>query len=684
MANPECQTCGNLGEFGGASEAYKPSVRELLGSATNGCRYCHLVLDVVTAIDADVLLDYRNPDTNILSLVVAMAESLHIYINKGGKKLLVDCYTPQGLNAEAAHRSLPLLLDVEPVAGSKTNLLTARKWMEECFHDHPKYKNHKCPVAAPTALPKRIIHIITGDGKSSVLKLKLLDSEETLGVSGMYVALSYSWGRVQPLKTEKATLRERKQDISWSTLPKTFQDAVTVANFLGFSYIWIDSLCIVQDDSSDWDEQAALMANIYENAAFAILAVSAASSHDGFLKVRPRLAEGIAEGTVLLAPKESCSSPIPIRFRLELGHYDIGMNWALGRIQDPLSFRAWAFQERMLAKRALIFSTYELLWECHSIGWKCECGFGDWGYNHQYNMEESRTGGSLLDSRTIFQHWRESIIRDYTKKRLTYGSDKLPALSGVADIVQRRTKDQYIAGLWKKDILNCLCWRVSCEPEDPIRQLPLECVGVMTEEYRAPSFSWASVDNEIHYLPGMARWTAQLTDLHSIHVGLNPLGRVSDAWITLDGLVAPAWVRLSPCDPDWKTNKLQLRILQVFEPGIDGSGVCCSFYPDVKLEPSPMRGGSNARRTPNSFSSTWPGVQRARSKEQQFADGWYFCWCLQLSDVPYSFSRTLILGCSHRGPGVLERLGLMQTLNLSSLEWTERWKKATRMRVTIV
>jgi hypothetical protein len=118
---------------------------------------------------------------------------------------------------------------------------------------------------------------------------KLLITE---GCRGHYVALSHCWGTLgkHPLRTTTDNLQEHISGISWSTLPKTFQDALKITRELGIDYIWIDSLCIVQDSEEDWRQESREMGLIYERARVTIAAAGAAdSSPKCFILDRPSL-----------------------------------------------------------------------------------------------------------------------------------------------------------------------------------------------------------------------------------------------------------------------------------------------------------------------------------------------------------------------------------------------------------
>ncbi|KAF0320296.1 het domain-containing protein [Colletotrichum asianum] len=102
---------------------------------------------------------------------------------------------------------------------------------------------------------------------------------------GNYVALSHCWGpeQLHPPETTWSNLRQRQECIDLTTLPSTFRDAVLVTRNLGVQYLWIDSLCIVQDDTADWQTESSKMAGYYSNAYLVISAAQAEDSTQGFL-----------------------------------------------------------------------------------------------------------------------------------------------------------------------------------------------------------------------------------------------------------------------------------------------------------------------------------------------------------------------------------------------------------------
>ncbi len=128
---------------------------------------------------------------------------------------------------------------------SKESFSRALAWLETCNKDH---KSCSRLVAGP--LPDRILDLCAIDVASRV-PIKLVDTKNE---AAKFVALSYCWGRVQNLTTTTGNIGDHRNGIRWSKLPKTFQDAITFTRRLKIRYLWIDSLCIIQDDKSDMEE----------------------------------------------------------------------------------------------------------------------------------------------------------------------------------------------------------------------------------------------------------------------------------------------------------------------------------------------------------------------------------------------------------------------------------------------
>ncbi|KAF2827622.1 HET-domain-containing protein [Ophiobolus disseminans] len=332
----------------------------------------------------------------------------------------------------------------------------ARKFLNNCQEGH-----EICHKRTAT-LPTRVIDVGT---KSPIKLVKLYwsDVDET----GQYAALSYCWGGHQPLTTTTSTAQDITDGLLFSRLPRTLQDAMIVTLELGLRYIWIDSLCIIQDDPSDLGREIAKMAETFQGAFVTISAASSSSVHLGFLSdqhttPRTRIAvpwksPNVEDGTILVEQSRTAYDPT----------------------EDPINLRAWTLQEHILPRRMLVFGTRELWWTCEK-----EVRFDSLPTRRIHNVPVvQRKSGS---DRYSLEYWR-LIVRDYTRRFLTYPNDKLSAIAGVADLYSQFFNSRYLAGLWEQALLSELMW---CSNRSDISR-PLA--------QRAPTWSWASVDGEIHH-----------------------------------------------------------------------------------------------------------------------------------------------------------------------------------------
>ncbi|KAF2100999.1 HET-domain-containing protein, partial [Rhizodiscina lignyota] len=273
-----------------------------------------------------------------------------------------------------------------------------------------------------------------------------------------WCALSSVWGGDQPMKATKATMKDLEEGLPASRFPRTIQDAATVALSVGIPYMWIDSLCIIQDDPNDLALQLGDMPNIYHHALVTITASSARSVHKSFLHDRGH----------------SYSTLPPVALRYKSSHGSDGRILFLEpQIQtdqredfsEPIDERGWTYQERLLSPRALIYTRKQLIWSCETLdriagdprpdeqsgdntGWEDRLS-GDL----ESIQEDSHIDGVLEGSREAVQHtWGQwaAIVEAYTARNLSNPDDKLPAISALARTYHARFSLTYLAGLWKE------------------------------------------------------------------------------------------------------------------------------------------------------------------------------------------------------------------------------------------
>lgn len=317
-------------------------------------------------------------------------------------------------------------------------------------------------------MPTRLLKI---DPEDPFAPIQLYETQPREALN--WCSLSYVWGGDQPVKTTRETLAVNRRGISISSLPQTIKDAVTVSRRLGVYYLWIDCLCIIQDDSDDLGRELAVMSEIYKYAFFTISASCAKSSQDGFLQNRGYL-------YTLVQPfklrYESCDHEPGTLLMFESSPGNLN--------EDPIESRCWTYQERLLSPRVLHYSTQHLRWQCRTLraydgGLSTDTSFAE-------NEELVAHGGVPCIGGRPMPEWRR-IVGDYSMRKLTYPKDKLIAMAAIAREFGIATQQTYLAGLWKESLPRDLCWHV--RDSWPLSPRP--------EEYRAPSWSWAAVDGEI-------------------------------------------------------------------------------------------------------------------------------------------------------------------------------------------
>ncbi|KAF2450869.1 HET-domain-containing protein [Karstenula rhodostoma CBS 690.94] len=376
----------------------------------------------------------------------------------------------------------------------------ARRWMHSCAasHDRCAYRLRTLSNLGSSQLPARLLDL---RGAHSNRCIRVVHTE-TETIEGPYATLSHCWGKNPLIKLRKANLEQFSRRIEIKKLPKTFRDAIEVCGWYNFRYLWVDSLCIVQDSKADWDAESAAMKRIHSNGILNIAASSAVDSSGGLFQRRSPL---LQIPLTLDIPKHgTCVLRRPI--------------YAFSKSikQGPLASRGWVLQEWLLAPRVLHFGE-QLFWECPET-LSCEAfplGKADRsemiGLYQFYpkSFISSLIPDSQLDPPTnkaeIYKAWR-GVCREYSKRNLTVNSDRIVALAGIVDLFQSVLADTFITGHWKSTIIPDLCW--VCEDErytsDPRKfgKPNLSKKSVRPPEYGAPSWSWMSVNNEIHWQNG--------------------------------------------------------------------------------------------------------------------------------------------------------------------------------------
>jgi len=283
--------------------------------------------------------------------------------------------------------------------------------------------------------------------------------------------------------------------IKVKNLPLTFREAIQIVRKMDIKYLWIDSLCIIQKDRADWLAESILMEKVYSNALCNIAATASVDGSQGLFRERDPLLLHRVQFEATFAAIFGNGEAGMQSFTSLIGNY-----WEHELDKAPLNRRAWVLQERLLARRVLHYNTKELMWECreHTASETYPKGFPTQlgsVFFKDLNPHSTRTSATHMDIRRgqsegAYALW-SNIQTFYSTCKLTKAEDKLIALSGIAKKFQTLTGDTYVAGMWLKLLARQILWdsgkvfqhRASEEPTREDRSV-----------YRAPSFSWASVD----------------------------------------------------------------------------------------------------------------------------------------------------------------------------------------------
>lgn len=340
--------------------------------------------------------------------------------------------------------------------------------LETCQKEHGKecWQSDSHLPQVPQELPTRVIDV-SGQGDT----VRLIETRSTSHehrLLGKYCALSHAWGPPEsetcPVTTTKKNLGEHCQGILISHLSKTFQEAIEITRSIGIDYLWIDSLCILQDkdDLTDWEREAKSMKSVYKNSYLTIAATGAKDGSQGCLFAYQR--EGLV--SIPLWKGQDEKSPL---FLQNAPPVKASYDWALGPLQD----RAWITQEWILSPRLFHCCCTELMWRCAGAEMS-ECG-------RCYPL-----GGQILENANWAWH---ELVSQHTHRSVTKITDKLVAMQGIMDEMSEQFNTRFAFGISIYDLHGDLMWYTEKKQSEPQE---LADLGI-------PPWSWASLAGGVKY-----------------------------------------------------------------------------------------------------------------------------------------------------------------------------------------
>ena len=339
-----------------------------------------------------------------------------------------------------------------------------------------------------------------------------LRGKDELPSGVQYATLSHCWGKNPMYSLLGSNHRKLSEEVPIERLSQVFCDAIALIRHLELSYIWIDSLCIIQDDRLDWEREAGRMGAVYKNSVCTIASTGFPDGEHG-LFTRERDTRLLYPEKVEWKQEWDLQSPV----RTGPCYLLCSQTWNRSISEAPLNKRAWVTQERVLSPRLLEFTADQVYWECCEL---TACEVFPRGVPKAVEMEDierhglrnrgllRRILGHVDESNSIHESDRlkridpqpnyymhrswQRIVEHYSQTSLTYQSDRAVALSGLADECRRLTNDEYLCGLWKGDLIFQLLWSLK----------PTVKTSTRIHNMAFPSWSWLSVDAGVEYPDG--------------------------------------------------------------------------------------------------------------------------------------------------------------------------------------
>ncbi|KAI0192786.1 heterokaryon incompatibility protein-domain-containing protein [Astrocystis sublimbata] len=373
-------------------------------------------------------------------------------------------------------------------------------WLRTCRDSHLD-----CRVAidanTSTSFPARLIDVgITSPPQTPTLRLR--ETSALPHSRPPYLTLSHCWGGASFLRLLRSNHAAFLSQLLEGALPPTFRDAVAVTRRLGYRYLWIDSLCIIQDSETDWVAESAKMGDVYR---FSVLTISALWGRNPYAGLFTGCSPlGFEDCVLSVGGGNRDKNSRPVRIKGHSRRRTIEGRGG-GEDSDPLLRRGWVFQERGLAPRTLFFAKGTVFWECV----RCDAGEfyeeprypldlahqGVWGLKQfVYYLAKNNDNGNRQKKIQAHQFWTQ-LREQYRVLAFTFPTDRLVAIQGIMARVGygdnvagvRRDGDMFLPELlWDADRV-----QTSTTFRDRFAQEPDS--GSESEAYIAPSWSWASV-----------------------------------------------------------------------------------------------------------------------------------------------------------------------------------------------
>lgn len=573
-----CSACHNLN-----GKKQTTDQNALYRRALDGCPGCSLLLAVILrlidgrpAIQSLTISPAEVDETGLLLLRVNMVNGVERDIEIFRQQThmgLEEFHQTEGFPESCQRRWWPRIgfaRSVSHHSGSAECLTLAKQWLKNCLENHAE-----CPGFGPSDLPTRVLYVGVASKEPRLVITK--------GTRGSYTTLSHCWGNVMPTRLTAQTINLWQTEIPMEALPQTFRDAVVVTRALGIDYLWIDSLCILQDNPEDWASESSRMADVYANAVVTIAADQSSGCNGGIFAERDK--GEVYALPIKLSPCSCNYCTIFARWKRSRSYPFLRHSADHAPQRYGLNSRGWTYQERLLSRRVLHFTPSELAWECTKEA-SCECrlhGTVPKQYlvfrrafvspiekRKQANKDEitrdalREAHGPLFDEAggnpsNLAQLQWELVVFEFTARSLTVKTDRLTALAGIASLLCHCTSQEYYFGVLSGHAVRGLLWRYRPNTQETHRK----CISRRLPAGFAPSWSFGSIVGRVEFVPKPEKFI-QLHPAATIHhisrqlSSANPYGPGTGT-IDIEGCMVP--VRLE--DPKYTAGRREGEVLFV-------------------------------------------------------------------------------------------------------------------------
>ncbi|KAI1668087.1 Heterokaryon incompatibility protein [Pyrenophora tritici-repentis] len=422
-----------------------------------------------------------DPDGKLDRVVVCIRLEHHVSELWEDKKVFM-------LYSEAGRAFLRAIWGNAKSIDIRSRSATIRTWLNECQTNHATCRD---TIESNSPIAARILAV--QEYETNKFLIKLVSTEKVNLRIEPHLVLSHVWGTIDmACKTTRSNISDYQTvGIEFDILTKTFQDTIRITAAMGFQYVWIDSLCIIQNDKDDWERESAKMAAIFHMSTITLSATSAENGHGGcgltkdsektirFSDMGGRGPDFAARETATISPNPSTMINNQLRYA-------------------PVNKRAWILQEQQLSRRILHAMDSQLVWEC-GVFTESEDGIL---YKQGKTRPKARSRNSPESLRlsqrqrpydeaaphlgvyeSAYRWWR--CVEDYSTRFLTVPADQYAALAGIVHFHQESTGDIPVVGLWEQYLALHLGWAVYHDPYE-------HTTPQWNAANRRPSWTWMS------------------------------------------------------------------------------------------------------------------------------------------------------------------------------------------------